>query len=95
MEAAILNLKREKPYWGRLLRRFSCEVKVPARSTIHAVLMPRAIFCSVKPSGPADEGWQIVTLGRGNVNPAEDERKMVEGPTERQEPMRGLPGAGS
>jgi transposase InsO family protein len=36
--------KREKPYWGarkireRLLRRFSCEVKVPARSTIHAVL---------------------------------------------------------
>src|SRR6478736_4326029 len=44
VEAAILNLKQEKPYWGarkireRLLRRFSCEVKVPARSTIHAVL---------------------------------------------------------
>jgi hypothetical protein len=44
VEAAILNLKREKPYWGarkireRLLRRFSCEVRVPARSTIHAVL---------------------------------------------------------
>jgi hypothetical protein len=44
VEAAILNLKRERPYWGarkireRLLRRFSCEVKVPARSTIHAVL---------------------------------------------------------
>ena len=44
VEAAILHLKREKPYWGarkireRLLRRFSCEVKVPARSTIHAVL---------------------------------------------------------
>jgi transposase len=39
VEAAILNLKREKPYWGarkiceRLLRRFSCEVKVPARSS--------------------------------------------------------------
>ena len=39
VETAILNLKREKPYWGarkireRLLRRFSCEVKVPARST--------------------------------------------------------------
>src|ERR1700687_723777 len=33
VEAAILNLKREKPYWGarkiheRLLRRFSCEVR--------------------------------------------------------------------
>src|SRR4030081_1279001 len=44
VEAAILCLKREKPYWGarkireRLLNRFSCEVKVPARSTIHAVL---------------------------------------------------------
>jgi hypothetical protein len=44
VEAAILNLKKEKPYWGarkireRSLRRFSCEVKVPARSTIHAVL---------------------------------------------------------
>jgi len=31
VEATILNLKREKPYWGarqireRLLRRFSCE----------------------------------------------------------------------
>src|SRR6516162_1403701 len=44
VESAILNLKQEKPHWGarkireRLLRRFSCEVKVPARSTIHAVL---------------------------------------------------------
>src|SRR6202048_4842356 len=40
VETAILHLKREKPHWGarkireRLLRRFSCEVKVPARSTI-------------------------------------------------------------
>ncbi len=37
-------LDGEKPFWGarkireRLLRRFSCEVKVPAHSTIHAVL---------------------------------------------------------
>ena len=44
VHAAILKLKGEKPYWGarkireRLLRCFSCEVKVPARSTIHAVL---------------------------------------------------------
>jgi transposase InsO family protein len=44
VETAIVNLKREKTHWGarkireRLLRRFSCEVKVPARSTIHAVL---------------------------------------------------------
>jgi hypothetical protein len=38
------KLKREKPHWDarrireHLLRRFSCEAKVPARSTIHAVL---------------------------------------------------------
>ena len=44
VEASILSLKREKPHWGarkireRLLRRFASEVKVPARSTIHAVL---------------------------------------------------------
>jgi transposase InsO family protein len=44
VETAILHLKREKPHWGarkireRLLRRFSSEVRVPARSTIHAVL---------------------------------------------------------
>jgi transposase InsO family protein len=44
VEASILSLKREKPHWGarkireRLLRRFANEVKVPARSTIHAVL---------------------------------------------------------
>ena len=44
VESAILALKHQKPHWGarkireRLLRRFSCEVRVPARSTIHAVL---------------------------------------------------------
>jgi transposase InsO family protein len=44
VESSILALKREKPHWGarkireRLLRRFSSEVRVPARSTIHAVL---------------------------------------------------------
>src|ERR1700716_2867915 len=43
-QVATAKLKQEKPHWGarkireRLLRRFSCEVKVPARSTIHAVL---------------------------------------------------------
>jgi len=36
VETAIVNLKQETPHWGarkireRLLRRFSCEVKVPA-----------------------------------------------------------------
>jgi len=44
IEAAIINLKREKPHWGarkiheKLLRLFTPEVRVPANSTIHAVL---------------------------------------------------------
>lgn len=44
VETAIVALKREKPHWGArklrelLLRKFPAEVKVPAVSTIHAVL---------------------------------------------------------
>ena len=44
VETAILNLKQDRPHWGarkireKLLRRFASEVKVPAQSTIHAVL---------------------------------------------------------
>jgi transposase len=44
IEAAIVAARREKPNWGarkireRLLRRLPSEVKVPARSTIHAIL---------------------------------------------------------
>lgn len=44
LEAAIVAAKREKPHWGarkireRLLRKLPHEIKVPACSTIHAVL---------------------------------------------------------
>ena len=44
VEAAIVALKKDKPHWGArklrelLLRKFPAEVKVPAVSTIHAVL---------------------------------------------------------
>ena len=44
VEAQIVALKREKPHWGArklrelLARRFGPDVRVPARSTIHAVL---------------------------------------------------------
>ena len=43
VENYILNVKREHPSWGarkireRLVRRFS-DIKIPAKSTIHAVL---------------------------------------------------------
>lgn len=44
VETAIVSLKKERPHWGArklrelLLRKFPAEVKVPAVSTIHAVL---------------------------------------------------------
>jgi transposase InsO family protein len=44
IESLILRCKEEKPFWGarkireRLLRRLSGDVRVPAKSTIHAVL---------------------------------------------------------
>ena len=44
LETAIVRLKQEKPHWGArklrelLLRRLAGDVRVPARSTIHAVL---------------------------------------------------------
>src|ERR1700751_4556806 len=43
-ESLIVTLKREKPHWGArkirelLLRRLASDVRVPAKSTIHAVL---------------------------------------------------------
>lgn len=44
LEAQIVGLKHDKPHWGArkirelLVRRLASEIKVPARSTIHAVL---------------------------------------------------------
>jgi transposase InsO family protein len=44
IEQLIIALKREKPYWGarkireRLVRRLDGDIRVPAKSTIHAVL---------------------------------------------------------
>ena len=44
IEQLIVTLKREKPYWGArkirelLVRRLDGDVRIPAKSTIHAVL---------------------------------------------------------
>jgi hypothetical protein len=44
----LINLKRDKPHWGAhkirelLVRRLKGEVRVQAKSTIHAVLDPTA-----------------------------------------------------
>jgi Homeodomain-like domain len=45
IEGLIVNLKRGKPHWGArkicelLVRRIAGDVRVPAKSTIHAVLV--------------------------------------------------------
>jgi transposase InsO family protein len=54
IESLIVSLKREKPHWGArklrelLLRRLSGDVRIPAKSTIHAVLHRHGL---VKPIG--------------------------------------------
>ncbi len=54
VEGLILTLKRDKPHWGArkirelLVRRLAGDVRIPARSTIHAVLHRHGL---VKPIG--------------------------------------------
>src|ERR1700740_1683155 len=53
VEAAIVAAKREKPHWGarkireRLLRRLPHAIKIPAASTIHAVLDRHGLVTSM------------------------------------------------
>jgi transposase len=53
VEAAIVSAKREKPHWGarkireRLLRRLPHAIKIPAASTIHAVLDRHGLVTSM------------------------------------------------
>src|ERR1700687_2021175 len=70
VEAAIVAAKREKPNWGarklreRLLRRLPHAVKVPARSTIHAILHRHGIVTGHGPaSSPDPVKWLLATLG--------------------------------
>jgi len=65
VEAAIVAAKREKPNWGackireRLLRRLPHEVKVPARSTIHAILDRHGLVSRAKRSRTPTEGTPL------------------------------------
>ena len=65
IEAAIVAAQREKPSWGarkireRLLRRLPSEVKVPARSTIHAILDRHGLVARVKRSRTHAEGTPL------------------------------------
>jgi transposase InsO family protein len=65
IEAAIVAAKREKPNWGarkireRLLRRLPSEVKVPARSTIHAILDRHGLVTRARRSRTRTEGTPL------------------------------------
>lgn len=67
VESAIVQLKREKPHWGArklrelLLRKFSSEVRVPAVSTIHAVLDRHGLVEPMKGRRPRAKGTPLST----------------------------------
>src|ERR1700751_4675361 len=65
VEAAIVSAKKEKPHWGarkireRLLRRLPHAVKVPACSTIHAVLDRYGLVTHAARSRPRAQGTPL------------------------------------
>lgn len=65
VEAAIVRAEREKPSWGarkireRLLRRLPHEVKVPACSTIHAILGRQGLVTRAKRSRTPCQGTPL------------------------------------
>ena len=65
LEAAIVAAKRDKPSWGarkireRLLRRLPHGVKVPARSTIHAILDRHGLVSRARRSRTRTEGTPL------------------------------------
>ena len=65
VEAAIVAAKREKPHWGarkireRLLRRLPHAIKVPACSTIHAVLDRHGLVARARRSRTRTEGTAL------------------------------------
>jgi transposase InsO family protein len=65
IEAAIVAARREKPHWGarkikeRLLRRLPSEVKVPAISTIHAIMDRHGLVTRQKRARTKTEGTAL------------------------------------
>ena len=59
IESLIVGLKRDKPHWGArkirelLVRRLAGDVRVPAKSTIHAVLDRHGLVKRMRQAAPA------------------------------------------
>jgi transposase len=70
IEGLITTVKREKPHWGArkirelLVRRLDGDFRVPAKSTIHAVLCRHGL---VKPLGRARRRAEGTPLSRGDA----------------------------
>ena len=58
IESLIVRLKREKPHWGArkirelLVRRLAGDVRIPAKSTIHAVLDRHGLVKRMRRAAP-------------------------------------------
>src|SRR5438093_10350275 len=66
IEGLIVRLKAEKPHWGArkirelLVRRLDGDIRIPAKSTIHAVLHRHEIDgLKLYPPGPDARGWVL------------------------------------
>jgi len=67
VEAMIVRLKREKPYWGArkirelLIKRLAGDVRIPAKSTVHAVLDRHGLVSQARKRNRANkaEGTQL------------------------------------
>ncbi|HEX9211143.1 MAG TPA: helix-turn-helix domain-containing protein, partial [Bradyrhizobium sp.] len=65
LESLIVNLKRDKPHWGArkirelLVRRLAGDVRVPAKSTIHAVLDRHGLVRRMRKRRPRATGTPL------------------------------------
>jgi transposase len=61
IEGLIVSLKREKPHWGArkirelLVRRLDQDVRIPAKSTIHAVLHRHGLVKGLRRAPPSSQ----------------------------------------
>jgi transposase len=74
LESLILRLKAEKPHWGArkirelLVRRLDGDIRVPAKSTIHAVLDRHGLvkLVGVGAVGSANQWMSVALSADGN-----------------------------
>lgn len=72
VERLIVRLKKEKPHWGArkirelLVRRLAGEVRVPARSTVHAVLDRHGLVRRARQRRAKAEGTPLSQAARPN-----------------------------